>query len=264
MIGLALEGGGARGAYHVGVIKALLENGYDFDGFVGTSIGALNAAMMAQCDFEKLHDLWLNVSYEDLFDEDECKLIKYIDEKGLKPNLELFANMKETLIKIKDGGINTDKMKKFIDSHLDENKIRSSNKDFGLVTLKINELKPIRLMLNDIPHGQMVNYLMASASVPGFRSETIGNDKFIDGAFHDNCPYSLLLEKDYDEIIAIRTTASGIFFKATNEDRVKVITPKQNLGRLLIFTPQRSAQNIKLGYEDGLEFIKSGKGNKTI
>ena len=28
MLGLALEGGGARGAFHIGAIKALLENGY--------------------------------------------------------------------------------------------------------------------------------------------------------------------------------------------------------------------------------------------
>ena len=39
MLGVALEGGGARGAFHVGAIKALLEEGYEIDGIVGTSIG---------------------------------------------------------------------------------------------------------------------------------------------------------------------------------------------------------------------------------
>ena len=44
---LALEGGGAKGAYHVGAVKALKENGYEFSVITGTSIGALNAIMIA-------------------------------------------------------------------------------------------------------------------------------------------------------------------------------------------------------------------------
>ena len=47
MIGLVLEGGVARGAYHIGVVKAYLEAGYKFDGYAGTSVGAINAAMIA-------------------------------------------------------------------------------------------------------------------------------------------------------------------------------------------------------------------------
>ena len=32
MLGLALEGGGAKGAFHMGAVKALYEQGYVFDG----------------------------------------------------------------------------------------------------------------------------------------------------------------------------------------------------------------------------------------
>ena len=62
MRGLALEGGGAKGAYHIGVMKALTEKSYVFDGFVGTSIGAINAAMLAQSDFDAALDLWMSIS----------------------------------------------------------------------------------------------------------------------------------------------------------------------------------------------------------
>lgn len=58
MLGLALEGGGAKGAYHMGVVKAYFEEGYYFDGVVGTSIGALNGAIIAQGDFELGYELW--------------------------------------------------------------------------------------------------------------------------------------------------------------------------------------------------------------
>jgi len=77
MIGLALEGGGSRGAYHIGVVKAYLEAGYQFDGFVGTSIGAINAAILAQGEFEKAEELWTEISTSQLFDDDITKLIEY-------------------------------------------------------------------------------------------------------------------------------------------------------------------------------------------
>ena len=43
MIGLALAGGGVRGAYQIGVYLALKKSHIKIDGFVGTSIGAFNA-----------------------------------------------------------------------------------------------------------------------------------------------------------------------------------------------------------------------------
>jgi NTE family protein len=54
MIGFALEGGGAKGAYQVGAYKALIENHIKPSIIAGTSIGSLNAAMMAQGDYKKL------------------------------------------------------------------------------------------------------------------------------------------------------------------------------------------------------------------
>ncbi|MBP3941474.1 MAG: patatin-like phospholipase family protein, partial [Christensenellaceae bacterium] len=44
---VVLSGGGARGAYQAGAWKALRELDYQFDIVTGTSVGALNAAMMA-------------------------------------------------------------------------------------------------------------------------------------------------------------------------------------------------------------------------
>ena len=60
-IGLVLEGGGSKGAYQVGVLKALLENGYRFDAVTGTSIGALNGAIPAQEGPDTLEEIWRGV-----------------------------------------------------------------------------------------------------------------------------------------------------------------------------------------------------------
>lgn len=46
--GLVLSGGGSKGAYESGCMKALQELGYHFDIVTGTSIGALNGLLVAQ------------------------------------------------------------------------------------------------------------------------------------------------------------------------------------------------------------------------
>ena len=45
-IGLVLEGGGAKGAYEIGACKALEEIGINITAVTGTSVGALNGALL--------------------------------------------------------------------------------------------------------------------------------------------------------------------------------------------------------------------------
>lgn len=65
-IALVLQGGGALGAYQVGVFRALAEAGYSPDWFAGTSIGAINAAIMAgnapEQQLARLEKFWKDIS----------------------------------------------------------------------------------------------------------------------------------------------------------------------------------------------------------
>ena len=61
MYGLVLEGGGAKGAYHVGAFKALKELGIEIGGIAGSSIGAINGAMMVQGNYELLEKVWYSL-----------------------------------------------------------------------------------------------------------------------------------------------------------------------------------------------------------
>ena len=56
--GLVLEGGGAKGAYQIGAWKALKEAGIHIKGIAGTSVGALNGALIAMDDFEKAEKIY--------------------------------------------------------------------------------------------------------------------------------------------------------------------------------------------------------------
>ena len=177
--GIVLEGGGARGAYHMGAVKAILEKGYNITGVTGTSIGSVNGAMIAQGDFEVAYNVWKNIKYTTLFNIDENKLTlalkKNIDFDIVKYMSRKFAQM------VKNGGIDTQRMRKFLDEHIDEERIRNSEIKFGLVTYSLTEKKPYELFVEDIPNGMLKEYIMASSRLPGFRQEPIGEKFFIDG-----------------------------------------------------------------------------------
>ena len=61
-VALVLQGGGALGAYHVGVYEALHEAGVEPDWVIGTSIGAINGAIIAgnppERRMERLEEFW--------------------------------------------------------------------------------------------------------------------------------------------------------------------------------------------------------------
>ena len=67
---LALQGGGALGAYQAGVYQALHENELTPDWVVGTSIGAINAALIAgnarDRRLQRLQEFWQRVSQQDV------------------------------------------------------------------------------------------------------------------------------------------------------------------------------------------------------
>src|SRR4051794_32177827 len=64
---LVLQGGGALGAYQVGVYQALHEAGIEPDWVVGTSIGAINASLIAGSDpaerLDRLEEFWSRMGH---------------------------------------------------------------------------------------------------------------------------------------------------------------------------------------------------------
>jgi len=71
-IALVLQGGGALGAYQAGVIEALSEHGLMPDWVVGTSIGAINAAIVVGNEpalrVQRLREFWTALKHRDFFD----------------------------------------------------------------------------------------------------------------------------------------------------------------------------------------------------
>lgn len=260
MLGVALEGGGARGAFHIGAIKALLEEGYKIDGIVGTSIGAFNAAMIAQGDFEKCFEMWYNISPKQLFDIEDKHMANVLKKNINIKTISYFSSEAKKIIS--NRGIDSENLRKIVDDLVDEEKLRKSNIDFGLVTVELGSLSPIELFKEDIPKGRLKDYIMASGRYPGLKMEPLDGKTYVDGGIYDNCPVNLLTRKNYDKIIAIRLNISKKLKHIRKDVNITEIQPSMDLGGTFIFTNNLAHRNIKLGYYDTIRVIRNLKGRE--
>jgi NTE family protein len=65
---LVLSGGGAKGAFQVGAEQVLREEGgFEWERIFGVSVGALNGALLAQREYDRLLKIWQRVRREDIY-----------------------------------------------------------------------------------------------------------------------------------------------------------------------------------------------------
>ncbi len=261
MYGLVLEGGGTKGAYQLGVYKALMEEGVEISGITGTSIGALNGAILAQGDYEACKELWENLDYSMIINTNEEEIERL---SNLDFSRESFNYLKETLKTLIDHrGLDITPLKQMIDHYIDEDKIRNSQMDFGLVTVNVSELKPVEIFLEDMKEGELKDYLLASAYLPVFQTERIGENFYLDGGAYNNLPFEMLERKGYDKIILVKVHVAEKTkgFKEDGINRI-IIEPREDLGGTLECDPKRSKYNMELGYYDGLRALRQLFGRK--
>lgn len=261
MYGLVLEGGGARGSYHIGVYKAILEEGIEIGGITGTSIGALNGAMIVQGDYEKCYELWHELHYSMLIDSNEYEMDRLKELKLNRDDFKFLATNIKTLIS--ERGFDIKPFKHMLDIYIDEDKIRNSNLDFGMVTVNLTDMKSIQIFKEDIPQGEMKDYLLASSYLPVFKKEKLGGKRYLDGGFYDNMPFRMLKKKGYKDFIIVRTHSKGLTRKV-NLDKINaiVISPAEDIGRTFTIDSDKARSNLELGYYDGLRAFRKLKGHR--
>jgi len=257
--GMALEGGGAKGAYQIGIWKALADEGIKIKGVSGTSVGALNGAMIVSGDIEMAFKIWSEVSYSKIMDVDEEAIAHF-----LKGNLKAKEVLKRVWDKIKNGGVDIAPLKRLIGEFLDEEKIRSSGKDFFLVTFCVSELKTLNLGLDDIPFGELEGFLLASAYLYGFKNEKINGKRYFDGSIVNRLPLNLLIEKGYKNIIEVHLYRRKSKSHKNLPEEVKIydIIPRVSLGNVVQFEKSRSIENMMIGYYDGLRLLYGLEGEQ--
>ena len=261
MIGLVLEGGGARGSYQIGAYKALKEEAYDFQGVCGTSIGALNGALIAQGDEEKAYDLWANLQPSELFGI-PIKSWNLLSGKDLQLN-DLPELLKVVQNLLHQKGLDIQKVKDLLHQIIHEETLRKSPMDFGFITYSLTDRKALEYFKENVPEGKMVDYILASANLPIFHLEKTEGKVLLDGGVYDNLPIQLLTKKGYTKLVIIRTLALGVVRKFDKKDLdILCIEPSDDLGNILDFNPEQAKLNLQLGFFDVKKTLHQLKGSK--
>lgn len=260
--GIVLEGGGARGSYQIGAWKALREAGIKIRGIAGASVGALNGALICMDDLEKAEEIWENIRYSQVIDVDD-DVIETVKKLDLK-SLDLVKVAEDAKKILKDKGLDITPLKNLIESVVDEDKIRSSDRELYLTTYSVTDRELLVLNAKDIPDGEIGDMLLASAYFPAFRNDKLGGKRYLDGGGWNNVPINILLEHDYKDILVIRIYGLGYDSERTTEIpedvHVTHIAPRQDLGGILEFDRTRARKNMTLGYYDAKRVLYGLEG----
>lgn len=257
---LVLAGGGAKGAYQIGAWKAFKELKIEFCAVSGASVGALNATLFAQNDYKRAVDLWENISLD--------KVVNLPPDLILDGRFHIrkfkFLHLREINKSIlKYGGLDSTPLQNLINTYVDEENIRKSGVDLGLVTVNVDRLKPVEIYLDDIPHGQLSNYLLASASFPAFKQTEINGRKYTDGGVYDNIPYRMIKERGYRKIIIVDIAGPGFNRKPDIEGTETIyIKNRSEIGNVLNFNKGILKILLNLGYLDTMKIFGKIDGIK--
>lgn len=258
---LILGGGGSRGSYQVGVWKALRELGIEIDMVAGTSVGAINGISIALNNFEQAEELWRNTRTAEVFDISKEKSPDKLSEME-----EAWGLAREMLL---HGGAESTGLMELLTNFVDEDSFRETSIEFGLVTTEIPALKAHYLFKKEIPKGKLFDFVVASASCfPAAHYHEIDGVKYIDGAYTDNLPVKMALDKKASRIIAVDLQGLGIIRKpilrlaAERAEEFIMIKSKWDLGNILTFDAQRMERNMRLGYLDAMKAFQKLDGSR--
>ena len=246
---LVLGGGGAKGSYQMGAWRAFRELGMEFDIIVGTSIGAINGALMTQDSFETADKLWSTIEYENLFGED-----RQGDVRSINSVLDMvkFA-VNDGLL---EGRLDTSRLEQLVIDTIDEQKVRNAKNDFGLVAVELPTMRPFVPMIADMPEGSLHGSIMASsACFPVFSPYEMNGMRYIDGGYYDNLPINMAIEHGAEEIVAVDLDGVGFVKEPKNADGIPItrINSYWDLGAVFDFDQNVFTRNRLLGYFDTLK-----------
>jgi len=249
-VAMVLSGGGARGAIHLGVLKAFDENGIKIDAISGSSIGAIIGALY-------------------------CAGINPLEIKSIMKSKK-FASVFH-LSWNKKGLLTMTRLRKTLSQFIPINDFESLNIPFYCCISNLDSGE-----FEIVDSGDLGLAVSASASIPIlFEPVEINGNYYVDGGLFNNLPVDPLMEK-YKNIVGVhvnnykQTSANNLRAVA---ERVFTLVSKQNVDPKLkhcdfviepeleqsyrVFDFRHTHELFEIGYAEGLKFIKKYNGKNV-
>ena len=179
-IGLVLSGGGAKGAYEIGVYKALTELGVtdSIQAIAGTSVGALNTLLLECAGVEKAERVWRDFRQVDLLYPSFQQL--------LNRRLPMFSGLSVAAEILENGmPVSQQRLSELVDQNIQMSNI---HRDLYAVAYNTDKQQSEAFHLNQFPQEYIKQIVLASANIPfvydGLIGMKIGQYSYIDGG----CP----------------------------------------------------------------------------
>ncbi|MCH8505956.1 MAG: patatin-like phospholipase family protein [Ectothiorhodospiraceae bacterium] len=273
-LGLVLAGGGAKGAYQAGVLQYLCEIGFEPNIIAGTSIGALNGAVLStSSDFaqgvNRVDKLWdklgrsnvirLNSGADCLLDPRpiESFLREAVMPLQLRNGIELwvtaFPALRRTILPVDY---------KLLMTAIDLFRARMGTNAHWLRVQDCNDDETL------------YSLLLASAAIPiAFPHRVVNGQVYVDGALADNVPLGALAARGVTHAIVIHLGNGAIWDRSNFPDltviEIRPVDPVNELKSLIIgnvtalldFSFERIILLKERGYQDAkchLEKILEG------
>ncbi|HKJ94642.1 MAG TPA: patatin-like phospholipase family protein [Gammaproteobacteria bacterium] len=214
-IALVLQGGGALGAFQAGVFESLTEHGYAPDWIAGTSIGAINGAIIAgnrpEHRVERLREFWRRVAHRMPYHGESgaympphgdallaagtmlsaTRSITFGQPNFFRPRLDLWAaNTPEKL-----SYYDTQPLRKTLEDLVD---FEYLNRDTGIrLTVGAVNVRSGEMHYFDTRHEHIgPDHIRASGALPpGFPPVRIHGELFWDGGIYSNTPLEVVLDQ---------------------------------------------------------------------
>lgn len=256
-IGLVLGGGGSKGSYQLGVIKALLEDDLlkDVKVVAGTSIGSFNTCLIVQkLSFEQMLSIWKEITNETIYKEG---LSRYkTDKLGLYDQRIMY----DILV-----------------SKQDPSTLKNSDiKGYAAVT-KVNDYKLSKVFKKTDMESLIIDLneaedpykiVLASSSVPlVFGPTEINGQQYLDGGLLNNLPVNAVVDDNCDIIIIIGLSPHN---NTLNYDDKLIIdfTPETKLTKTMLgmldFSETILEKRIEEGYLAAKDLIATLKEESII
>lgn len=220
-----------------------------FDAVYGTSIGALNGAMIVSDAFNEAAHLWNTITVNQVIDKGMNLNADTLSEYGAE-GLFRFARSY-----FRNSGADISPLMEVVKNAINPHKVKTSSIPFGIVTTSYPGMKEKDINVQkDLPEEEILPYLHASSACwPIFPIMKVGKNRFVDGGFTNNLPIDFALREGADEIVAVRLKSyppTPQHVELCSLPNVTTIYSRHDLGSIMDFTPEVLKRNIRFGYLD--------------